>query len=162
MKWAVAIVMSNVKTFVWSRTIYTVQDGNYAISVLAGIWKRTIDGKYRSVLGCCHTCSDMCPFCLPDSTTICGTKGYAAPEIFLGKPYSGKEVDIYALGVVTHMTVGGYLPFKDGGVKVVFHPERWAQVSQVCKDFVKALLLFDPKDRLQSTDVMQHVWLSSK
>ena len=60
------------------------------------------------------------------------------------------------------MTVGGYLPFKDGGVKVVFHPERWERVSQVCKDFVKALLLFDPEDRLKSKDLMQHVWLSSK
>jgi calcium/calmodulin-dependent protein kinase I len=88
--------------------------------------------------------------------TLCGTKGYAAPEVFLGKPYFGKYVDVYSLGVVTFMCLCGYLPFKDGGIDVVYHPERWKFISALSKDFITSLLKFDPISRLKSKDLLQH------
>ena len=87
--------------------------------------------------------------------TLCGTKGYAAPEIFLGKPYSGKAADVYSIGVVAHMSMGGYLPFKDGGVTVIFHQERWDDVSYIAKQFIQQCLTHSPSQRMSSENLMK-------
>lgn len=40
----------------------------------------------------------------------CGTVGYIAPEVYLGKSYDYK-VDIYALGVIMFLLLSGELPY---------------------------------------------------
>ena len=42
--------------------------------------------------------------------SICGTKGYIAPEIYLGEPY-GFPCDIWAFGVLLYGLVSDQLPF---------------------------------------------------
>ncbi len=46
------------------------------------------------------------------ATDSFGTITYAAPEILLQQPY-GKGVDLWGLGVITHVLLCGYLPFDD-------------------------------------------------
>jgi serine/threonine protein kinase len=41
---------------------------------------------------------------------------YAAPEVLLQKPY-GKKVDVFSLGIITFMMLGGFLPFDDNSEK---------------------------------------------
>lgn len=41
-----------------------------------------------------------------------GTLSYAAPEVLLQKPYN-KKVDVFSLGVIVFMMLGGFLPFDD-------------------------------------------------
>jgi serine/threonine protein kinase len=41
----------------------------------------------------------------------CGSPPYAAPEIFMGRPYIGPEIDAWSLGVVLYALCTGSLPF---------------------------------------------------
>ena len=43
--------------------------------------------------------------------THLGTKQYMAPEIHLDQPYRGKQVDLFAAGIVLFILVTGHPPF---------------------------------------------------
>ena len=54
-----------------------------------------------------------------------GTPGYVAPEILEGKPYSF-PVDIWSLGCLMHLLIGGNLPF--------WTEDRNERITLVCND----------------------------
>jgi calcium/calmodulin-dependent protein kinase I len=102
-------------------------------------------------------------------TTQCGTPGYVAPEILRNEPY-GKAVDMWSIGVITYILLGGYPPFHDDNQKALFrkikkgdfefHEEYWGAVSQEAKDLISGLLNIDPAHRLTCDDVLHHAWVS--
>jgi serine/threonine protein kinase len=53
---------------------------------------------YCTALHCCPAAQIL--------TEFCGSPEYAAPELFLGKPYPATSVDIWALGVILYGTYG--------------------------------------------------------
>ena len=44
--------------------------------------------------------------------TPCGSPCYAAPEMLIGKSYSGLEIDVWSSGIILYAMVYGYLPFE--------------------------------------------------
>ena len=78
-----------------------------------------------------------------------GTLSYVAPEVLLQKPY-GKEVDIFSLGVIFFMMLGGFLPFDDDNDREIakktiyeepdFAYHSWDDISAPCKDLIGKML----------------------
>ncbi|UZJ56735.1 hypothetical protein CBS101457_006055 [Exobasidium rhododendri] len=102
-------------------------------------------------------------------TNVCGSFGYAAPEI-LSKKGHGKAVDLWSLGVITYTMLCGYTPFRSDDPaklaaetqrgKIEFHDRYWKNVSPAAKDFVKSCLCVDPAKRITADEAMKHKWLT--
>ena len=101
--------------------------------------------------------------------TQCGSPLYVAPEIISKAPY-GKPVDMWAIGIITFILLGGYPPFQDEGKQAVlfakiktgnfeFEPEFWDHVSEPAKHLISGLLVVDPKHRMTVEDALSHPWV---
>ncbi|XP_041367707.1 calcium/calmodulin-dependent protein kinase type IV-like isoform X2 [Gigantopelta aegis] len=103
--------------------------------------------------------------------TVCGTPGYCAPEVLLGKKYD-KSVDLWSIGVIAYILLCGYEPFSaedDREMyknvikgKYTFDEIYWDDISKNAKDLVKRLLTLDPKKRITAKSALQHPWVKGK
>lgn len=101
-------------------------------------------------------------------TTQCGTPGYVAPEILEGVPYDTKS-DMWSLGVIVYILLGGYPPFIEQNQRELFrkirkgqyefHEEYWGSVSADAKDLISCLLTVSPGKRLSASDALKHKWM---
>jgi len=101
--------------------------------------------------------------------TACGTPGYVAPEVLQAKGYD-KEVDMWSIGVITYILLCGFPPFYNEKLQLLFEqimkadydfPEDyWSDVSKEAKDFIRRLLVVDPKQRMTGKDALKHPWLT--
>lgn len=101
-------------------------------------------------------------------TTQCGTPGYVSPEILEGVRY-GTKADMWSLGVIVYILLGGYPPFIEENQRELFrkirrgqyefHDEYWGGVSKDAKDLISSLLSVDPKQRLTSEEALRHRWI---
>jgi serine/threonine protein kinase len=102
--------------------------------------------------------------------TFCGTLSYVAPEVLQSKGYHGKPVDMWAVGVITYILLCGYPPFyseDDNEITELtlkgefrFISPDWDHVSQDAKDFISALLILNPEERLTAKLALHHPWLT--
>nr|XP_002128230.1 calcium/calmodulin-dependent protein kinase type IV-like [Ciona intestinalis]XP_009858323.1 calcium/calmodulin-dependent protein kinase type IV-like [Ciona intestinalis] len=104
--------------------------------------------------------------------TVCGTPGYVAPEILLGRPYT-EAVDIWAIGVIAYILLCGFEPFHDDrGDQAMFQrilkcdykfvSPCWDDISLGAKDLVKKLLVLNPKRRLTAKAALEHPWVKGE
>uniref|UniRef100_A0A164UIG3 Calcium-dependent protein kinase n=1 Tax=Daucus carota subsp. sativus TaxID=79200 RepID=A0A164UIG3_DAUCS len=92
---------------------------------------------------------------------------YVAPEVLKRK--SGPESDVWSIGVITYILLCGRRPFWDkteeGIFKEVlrnkpdFNRKPWPSISNSAKDFVKKLLVKDPRARLTAAQALSHPWV---
>ncbi|ANB13441.1 non-specific serine/threonine protein kinase [Sugiyamaella lignohabitans] len=102
--------------------------------------------------------------------TVCGTSCYMAPEILMGKKYSGEAIDVWSLGVILYTLLYGEMPFEeetdvDTRMKIINEEPSYGDfvrgkpVPEDGKNLVKLLLSKDPKQRLALEEILQHPYL---
>jgi len=102
--------------------------------------------------------------------TSCGTPDYAAPEVLTGESSYEKSVDLWSVGVITYVLLCGFPPFFAKTQPALFEkiikadysfPEpEWSFISETAKDFIRKLLVLDPKKRLTAEEALEHPFLS--
>lgn len=100
-------------------------------------------------------------------TDVVGSAYYVAPEVLKRK--SGPQSDAWSIGVITYILLCGRRPFwdktEDGIFKEVlkkkpdFREKPWPSISASAKDFVKKLLVKDPRARMTAAQALSHVWV---
>ncbi|KAI1502733.1 hypothetical protein F5X99DRAFT_150697 [Biscogniauxia marginata] len=87
-----------------------------------------------------------------------GTIDYAAPEVLAGKPYGGKEQDVWALGILLYTIIYKENPFysideiMDRDLRVPY------TISDDSIDLIRCMLDRDVSRRYDIEQVLQHPW----
>jgi serine/threonine protein kinase len=90
-------------------------------------------------------------------TESVGTFHYMAPEIGLGR--YGKEIDIYALGILLYEMLTGHVPFEGESsqeiiMKHLTTPPDLTGISAPYRDVIARAMAKDPADRFRSVEEM--------
>lgn len=101
-------------------------------------------------------------------TTQCGTPGYVAPEILEGTAYD-ERADMWSVGVILYILLGGYPPFIESTQRDLFrkirkgdyefHEEYWGTVSAEAKELISSLLTVSCSDRLTADEALENAWI---
>jgi calcium/calmodulin-dependent protein kinase (CaM kinase) II/calcium/calmodulin-dependent protein kinase I len=103
-------------------------------------------------------------------TTVCGTEGFVAPEIIEHSPQYDVECDIWSLGVVIYIILGGYRPFRGEGDdclekirygEYAFHRKYWSHVSDEAKLLISRMLTVDVTRRITALEALESDWIMS-
>lgn len=103
-------------------------------------------------------------------STQCGTPGYVAPEILEGHLYDTKA-DMWSIGVILYILLGGYPPFIENDQRKLFrkirkgdyqfHDEYWGDISSEAKNLIASLLTVNPSQRLSAQDALRNSWITA-
>ncbi|XP_076337209.1 calcium/calmodulin-dependent protein kinase kinase 1 isoform X2 [Tachypleus tridentatus] len=99
-----------------------------------------------------------------------GTPAFVAPEALRGNKgrYSGKAVDIWAMGITLYSFVFGNVPFHDKNILVLYNKIRNQpltfpanpNISDELKDLLKRMLHKDPVERITLPVIKVHQWVT--
>ena len=90
---------------------------------------------------------------------------YAAPELLpppSGQPqpeYSGRAVDVWALGVILHVLLTGTYPFTSEDATRQCKLEPHEMITADLAALLSGMLCHDRAARLSAADVLKHAWL---
>lgn len=108
-------------------------------------------------------------------SSMCGTPGYVAPEVINvgvhpNQTY-GLACDMWSVGVIVFVLLGGYPPFDDDdqgelfrkiqSAEYEFHYEYWSEISDDAKDLIASLLVVDTNSRMTVHGAMGHPWFKA-
>jgi len=100
-----------------------------------------------------------------------GTPGYVAPEV-LKRELFHCPIDMWALGCILFIVLGGYPPFDSGSDQLRdihkkciqgdynFNAEVWNGVSEPAKQLITRMLEVDPKKRITAPQVLEEPWVT--
>jgi serine/threonine protein kinase len=107
---------------------------------------------------------------IPDEglLTRCGTPAFVAPEILIGTPYY-QQVDMWSVGVLLFLLIGGYPAFQDDSHRglfrkiraadYIFHETYWEHVSIEAKQLISSLLVVNPAHRWTAQEALECSWI---
>lgn len=99
--------------------------------------------------------------------TLCGTLDYLPPEMVEGSLHDAC-VDVWSLGVLCYEFLYGNPPFEAAGhsetykriLRVDLRFPSEPNVSSDAKDLIQALLVKNPRERMDLSEVVRHPWIS--
>ncbi|XP_043910645.1 serine/threonine-protein kinase 17A-like [Protopterus annectens] len=101
---------------------------------------------------------------------ILGTPEYVAPEILSYEPIS-TSTDMWSVGVLTYVMLTGESPFLGdtkqetflniSKLNISYSPDVFEGVSDLAVDFIKCLLIKNPRKRAKADQCLKHPWLVS-
>jgi serine/threonine protein kinase len=103
-------------------------------------------------------------------TTRCGTPAFVAPEVLVPDCRYDESCDMWSVGCLLYMLLGGYPPFQDKnhrglfrkirGADFCFHDAYWKNVSISAKQLISSLLTVDPVYRCTAKMALENSsWL---
>lgn len=109
------------------------------------------------------------------TNTLCGTPAYVAPEVLanqLERKYN-KACDMWSVGVLMYVCLCGFPPFSDDlgppsmreqilNGKYAFYSPYWDDIGDIVLDLISRLLVVDPVQRLNVSEMMSHPWLTGQ
>jgi hypothetical protein len=97
------------------------------------------------------------------TTTTAGTKQFLAPEhTGVGGKHYGKEVDIWALGVLMYNLLSGKVPFKNSDSITQQIPNSGFKFQDESWSLIQGLLEKDEKKRITVDGIMNHDYFKTK
>ncbi|WKY09101.1 hypothetical protein Q1695_001897 [Nippostrongylus brasiliensis] len=100
---------------------------------------------------------------------VCGTPTYCAPEILKETGY-GTAVDVWSLGVLLHVMLVGFAPFRSTERsrlfrlitqgKLHFDLPEWKGVSSKARDLLSRLMCVSPGRRPAANEIGSHPWIN--
>ncbi|KJH41396.1 kinase domain protein [Dictyocaulus viviparus] len=101
---------------------------------------------------------------------VCGTPTYCAPEILNESGYS-YSVDVWSLGIVLHVMLVGFAPFRSTNRirlfqlitkgKIHFDLPEWRSISYEARNLLNEMLCMNPKQRIAADEILSHSWIKS-
>uniref|UniRef100_A0A336KYA7 CSON000839 protein n=1 Tax=Culicoides sonorensis TaxID=179676 RepID=A0A336KYA7_CULSO len=96
-----------------------------------------------------------------------GMPEFVAPEV-VNREGVGYGQDMWAVGVITYILLGGYSPFRGENDRETLTKVRegqwqftgsiWSHISDDARDFISKLLVYNAYDRLDVKTALQHPW----
>jgi len=94
-----------------------------------------------------------------------------SPEMLGGQPYL-QEVDIWGVGIVIFIMLGGYHPFHDPSRevkeqqilngKISFYPPYFAEVSDKAVNAIQRMMVTNPSHRISARDSLKLTWFAEE
>uniref|UniRef100_A0A0K0CVW4 Protein kinase domain-containing protein n=1 Tax=Angiostrongylus cantonensis TaxID=6313 RepID=A0A0K0CVW4_ANGCA len=101
---------------------------------------------------------------------VCGTPTYCAPEILNESGY-GFAVDVWSLGVLLHVMLVGFAPFRSTdrirlfrlitSGKIHFELPEWKGITPKARDLLRRMLCMNPMKRILPSEIPSHAWITS-
>lgn len=100
--------------------------------------------------------------------THCGSEKYAAPEVMQNTdPYIGPPVDVWSIGVILYIMVGGAFPFVEATMKCELYSSFVAGTFEFPKamsielvDLLTRTFAAEPARRITLAQIAEHPWVN--
>ncbi|KAA0193198.1 Myosin light chain kinase smooth muscle, partial [Fasciolopsis buskii] len=109
-----------------------------------------------------------------DGKEICvlfGTPEFVSPEVISYEPVC-PAADMWSVGVICYVMLSGLSPFMGDSqgetmanilrVTYDFNYPEFAEISEDARNFIRRLLVKDPRKRMTASECLQHPWIKKK